>query len=139
MQFRPRRLQGFRYFRGRRADSVRAIECVACGVEMRAENKKNRYTNREEKFDLLTRFVQLKLFMKRPHKILIAAFGLVLSLSFTSCKKCYVCTCTDNNTAFGCTQLGEELEMCDRGLIGKTTLTARVLEKESEGYTCTVK
>jgi hypothetical protein len=77
--------------------------------------------------------------MKRPHKFLIATFGLVLSLSFNSCKKCYVCTCTDNNTAFGCTQLGEEIEMCDRGFIGKTTLTARVLEKESEGYTCTVK
>jgi len=66
---------------------------------------------------------------------------LALSVIFTlqSCKKCYVCTCTDTSTAFGCTLQGEEIEMCDRGFVGKTTLTARVLEKETEGYTCTVK
>jgi hypothetical protein len=77
--------------------------------------------------------------MNSQYRVLFAAIGLIAVLSFNSCKKCYVCTCTDNTTAFGCTQLGEEIEMCDRGLVGKTTLTARVLEKESEGYTCTVK
>jgi hypothetical protein len=68
-----------------------------------------------------------------------AAILILAMFALNSCKKCYVCTCTDTNTAFGCTQLGEEIEMCDRGLVGKTALTARVLEKETEGYTCSVK
>jgi hypothetical protein len=78
--------------------------------------------------------------MKIAAKFRIALLLTLLGMTTVqSCKKCYVCTCTDTSTAFGCTQQGEEIEMCDRGLIGKTTLTARVLEKESEGYTCSVK
>jgi hypothetical protein len=77
--------------------------------------------------------------MNSKFKVLCAVIGLIAVLGLNACKKCYECTCTDNTTAFGCAQLGEEIEMCDRGLIGKTTLTARVLEKETEGYTCTVK
>jgi hypothetical protein len=63
----------------------------------------------------------------------------LLSTVFYSCKKCYVCTCTDINTLEGCTVLGEDLELCDSGFIGKTALTTRIIIKESEGYTCTLK
>lgn len=62
-----------------------------------------------------------------------------LCTSLFSCKKCYECTCTDINTLDGCTVLGEDLELCDSGFIGKTALTTRVIIKETEGYTCTLK
>jgi hypothetical protein len=78
--------------------------------------------------------------MKIAAKFRIALlFTLLGTTTIQSCKKCYVCTCTDTTTAFGCTQQGEAIEMCDRGLVGKTALTARIMEKESEGYTCSVK
>jgi hypothetical protein len=64
---------------------------------------------------------------------------LILIASISSCKKCYICTCTDPGTTFGCTVPGEKLEICDKGLVGKSILSARVLEKETEGYTCTLK
>jgi hypothetical protein len=60
-----------------------------------------------------------------------------ISLFAASCKKCYTCTCTEVNT-YGCTQLDESTELCDKGLVGKSILSARVIEKESEGYTCTL-
>jgi hypothetical protein len=72
--------------------------------------------------------------MKR-RAIVLVCLG---TLSFTSCKKCYMCSCTDTTTLDGCTQLGEQVELCDKGWLGKTILTTRVLEKETEGYTCTV-
>jgi hypothetical protein len=71
-------------------------------------------------------------------KKMILSFSAVVLL-FASCKKCYECTCVDATTAFGCTVEGSKIEMCETGLIGKTVLNARVLEKESEGYVCTVK
>jgi hypothetical protein len=72
--------------------------------------------------------------MKRILSILFV--GAVLC--FASCKKCYRCTCTDTSTLGGCTQLGEEQELCDEGLFGKSVLTVRVLAKEDEGYSCSV-
>jgi hypothetical protein len=71
-------------------------------------------------------------------KKIFLLFSVVLFL-FASCKKCYECTCIDTSTAFGCTVEGSKIEMCETGLVGKTILNARVLEKESEGYVCTVK
>lgn len=70
-------------------------------------------------------------------KMMFAITAFVLMIS--SCKKCYECTCIDTTTAFGCTVEGSKIEMCESGLIGKTVLNAKILEKESEGYVCTVK
>ncbi|HPH83609.1 MAG TPA: hypothetical protein PL185_13610 [Flavobacteriales bacterium] len=68
--------------------------------------------------------------------VLLIAIGSI-SLFTTSCKKCYTCTCTEVST-YGCSQLGESIELCDKGFVGKSILSARVIEKESEGYTCTL-
>lgn len=65
--------------------------------------------------------------------------GICLLMGFYSCKKCYECTCTNTDVLLGCTLEGERIEICDKGLIGKSVLTARILDKEAEGYTCTVK
>lgn len=70
-------------------------------------------------------------------KLIFSAF--LIAASFASCKKCYVCTCTDPSTLYGCTVAGEKIELCDQGLVGKSLLSARVIEKESEGYTCNLK
>ncbi len=72
-------------------------------------------------------------------KCISASLGLLVLLSVGSCKKCYECTCTDPDVLLGCAVQGEKIELCDKGLFGKSLLTARILEKESEGYTCTVK
>jgi hypothetical protein len=71
-------------------------------------------------------------------KKIIITFSAVV-LMFSSCKKCYECTCVDTTTLLGCTVEGSKIEMCETGLIGKTVLNARVLEKETEGYVCSVK
>lgn len=78
----------------------------------------------------------VKIKMNKAKLILVAC---VMAAGFTSCKKCYICTCTDPSTLYGCTVAGEKIELCDQGLVGKSLLSARVIEKESEGYTCTLK
>lgn len=71
-------------------------------------------------------------------KKVILTFSVLISL-FSSCKKCYECTCVDTTTLLGCTVEGSKIEMCESGLFGKTVLNAKVLEKETEGYVCSVK
>jgi len=71
-------------------------------------------------------------------KKMMFLFGL-FAIALSSCKKCYECTCVDTTTLLGCTVEGSKIEMCETGLVGKTVLNAKVLEKESEGYVCTVK
>ncbi|MEX1188169.1 MAG: hypothetical protein WED33_02860 [Bacteroidia bacterium] len=72
----------------------------------------------------------------RKHLTLVI---LAIVLGFSSCKKCYECTCTNPDVLLGCSVEGEKIELCDKGLVGKSVLTARILDKEQEGYTCTVK
>jgi len=74
--------------------------------------------------------------MKKSLLIFSIALGI---LTFSSCKKCYLCVCTDTTTPFGCTQAGQTIEICDKGAIGKTILSVRKVELESEGFTCNVK
>ncbi len=49
-----------------------------------------------------------------------------------------MCTCTDTTVLGGCSVAGQQTEMCDKGLVGKSMLTVRVSQKESEGNTCTL-
>jgi hypothetical protein len=65
--------------------------------------------------------------------------SLALLVSTTSCKKCYECTCVDDTVTGGCSTLGEQQEICDQGPVGKSFLTLRKLELESEGYFCNLK
>lgn len=74
----------------------------------------------------------------RMKRLLLLIIIGCISLFATSCKKCYKCTCTDVSSYGGCKLLGESTELCDKGLVGKSILSARVIEKESEGYTCTL-
>ncbi len=48
--------------------------------------------------------------MKIAAKFRIALFLLLRMSSVQSCKKCYVCACTNISTAFGCSPQGEEIE-----------------------------
>jgi hypothetical protein len=76
--------------------------------------------------------------IKRFKNLLFVA-GVLFILSFNSCKKCYECTCTDDSVLGGCQTLDEKIELCDKGTVGKSVLTIRVIEKEDQGYTCTLK
>lgn len=72
-------------------------------------------------------------------KKLLAIISVIFLFSASSCRKCYICTCTNPDELFGCEVEGEQLELCDEGLIGKSVLQTRILQRESEGYTCTLK
>ncbi len=72
-------------------------------------------------------------------KRLLIFSGILVIFGISSCKKCYECICTNPDELFGCAVEGERIELCDKGLIGKSVLTTRILDKESEGYTCNVK
>jgi hypothetical protein len=70
------------------------------------------------------------------------ATAILTLLSLQSCKKCYTCTCTSpfDDPAFGCTKEGSEIELCERNSVtGRILLDSRVMIKESEGYSCTLK
>lgn len=74
-------------------------------------------------------------------KLLSCIFALIV-FSGSACKKCYECTCTNpqSDPAFGCTVEGSSVELCERNSVtGRAMLSTRVLIKETEGYTCTVK
>lgn len=74
-------------------------------------------------------------------KLLYGIFAMVLFCE-SACKKCYECTCTNpqSDPLFGCTVEGSTVELCERNSVtGRAMLSTRVLIKETEGYTCTVK
>ena len=89
--------------------------------------------------DLRGQFVCLQKENNSPMKHFFRILFLALLVSATSCKKCYECTCIDDTTLGGCTQLGQQQEICDKGLVGKSFLTIRKVELETEGYSCNLK
>ena len=89
--------------------------------------------------NLSGQFVCLQKENNSPMKHFFRILFLVVLVSSTSCKKCYECTCIDDTTLGGCTQLGQQQEICDKGLVGKSFLTIRKLELEAEGYSCNLK
>ncbi len=89
--------------------------------------------------DLSWQIVCLQKENNLPMKHFFRILFLSLLVSATSCKKCYECTCIDDTTLGGCTQLGQQQEICDKGLVGKSFLTIRKVELEAEGYSCNLK